>query len=261
MKHVLVRLAFLGFLFPSLAFVNPALAEETIVIAAEDDWPPYSSIKADRSGPEGFTPELVRAVFKLKGVDVRFLTVPFARCLHYAETGRTVGCFNATIVEGNRNTFHWHPTPMFSEELAIFARSDQPGDHLTLKDLEGQTVSVTIGYTYPTELMQNQAITRFAATSDAQQLRMLATGRVRFALVNTMPGYLRIHAEPSLQGRIRQVGRVSVDGFWVAFSKAHPDGKRMAGIFEDGLQQLKASGRYDEMLEAFRRRIGYQPGK
>jgi polar amino acid transport system substrate-binding protein len=253
MKRILRRLAVLAL---SLLPVLPALAGETIVIAAEDDWPPYSSVKADKSGPEGVTPELVRAAFKLKGVEVRFLTVPFARCLHYAETGRAVGCFNATIVEGNRNTFHWHATPMFSEELAIFARSDLGEDQLTLKDLEGQTVSITIGYTYPTELMHNQRIVKFSATSDAQQLRMLATGRVRYALVNTLPGYLRINADPALRGRIQRVGQISVDGFWIAFSKTHPDGKRMAGVFEEGLQQLKASGRYDIMLRNFRKRVG-----
>lgn len=258
MKRILRRLVVVA--LPLLP-VLPAMAGETVVIAAEDDWPPYSSVKADKSGPEGVTPELVRAAFKLKGVEVRFLTVPFARCLRYAETGRAVGCFNATIVEDNRDTFHWHATPLFSEELAIFARSDLHEDQLTLKDLEGQTVSITIGYTYPTEFMRNPRIIKFPVNSDQQQLRMLASGRVRYAVVNTMPGYLRINADPSMQGKIRRVGRISVDGFWIAFSRQHPDGKRMAGVFEEGLQQLKASGRYDQMLEAFRHRVGYRAGK
>lgn len=258
MKSIIGRLAVCLALFQlSLAC---ALARETVIIAAEDDWPPYSSINADRTGPEGLTPDLVRAAFDTQGIDVSFLTVPFARCLRYTETGRTVGCFNATIVADNRDTYYWHPTPMFNEELAIFARSDVRGDKLTLKDLEGETVSITIGYTYPTDLMSNPRIIKFPVNSDQQQLRMVATGRVRFAVVNTMPGYLRINADPSMQGKIRRVGRISVDGFWIAFSRQHPDGKRMAERFEAGLQQLKASGRYDEMLAAFRRRVGFRPG-
>lgn len=232
------------------------LTRETVVIAAEDDWPPYSSSDADRTDPEGLSPDLVRAAFDTQGVDVRFLTVPFARCLHYAEIGRAVGCFNATIVPGNRNAYYWHPTPMFTEELAIFARSDQRDDKLSLKDLEGQTVSVTIGYTYPTELMNNPKITKFPVNSDQQQLRMLASGRVRFAVVNTTPGHLRINADPALKGKIRQVGRISVDGFWIAFSRRHPDGRRMAETFETGLLALKASGRYDSMMRSFRQRVG-----
>lgn len=231
-------------------------ARDSVVIAAEDDWPPYSSSNADRSAPVGLSPDLVRAAFDTQGIDVHFLTVPFARCLHYAEIGRAVGCFNTTIVAGNRDTFHWHHTPMFSEELAIFARSDQRSDKLTLQDLEGHTVSVTIGYTYPTEFMNNPRITRFPVNSDQQQLRMLANGRVQFALVNTVPGQLRINADPDLKGKIRRVGRISVDGFWIAFSKRHPDGRRMADTFEAGLRELKASGRYDSMMRDFRKRIG-----
>jgi ABC-type amino acid transport substrate-binding protein len=45
-----------------------ACAQNPVVtVAAEDDWAPYSSMKADKSGPEGFSPDLVQAVFKLKG--------------------------------------------------------------------------------------------------------------------------------------------------------------------------------------------------
>lgn len=238
---------------------GPAWSRESVTIAAEDDWPPYSSIKADKSGPEGFAPELVRAAFDTQGMDVRFLTVPFARCLRYAETGRAVGCFDATVVEENKDTYYWHTTPMFSEELAIFARSDVTRDNLTMKDLQGQTISTTIGYTYPTELMQDAQIKKFPVDSDLQQLRMVASGNVRYAIVNTMPGYLRINSDPALKGKVRRVGRISLDGFWIAFSKRHADGKRMSEVFEKGLQALKTSGRYDEMLTVFRKRLGYRP--
>ena len=144
---------------------------------------------------------------------------------------------------------------MFSEELAIFARSDVQKENMTLMDLEGQTVSITIGYTYPTEFMQNSRIKKFSVDSDLQQLRMVAMGHVRYAIVNTMPGYLRINSDPSLKGKLRRVGRIGLDGFWVAFSKRHADGKRMSKLFEVGLQKLKASGRYDDMVTALHKRL------
>ena len=231
------------------------LARESVLIAAEDDWAPYSSIKSDKSGPEGLAPELVTAAFDEMGFDVEYLTVPFARCMHYAETGRTVGCFNATIVQGNRDTFHWHSTPMFTEELAIFARNEVTTDNLSLADLEGETVSLTIGYTYPTHFLKNNLINKFPVNSDDYQIRMLATGRVDYALLNTMPAYYRIHADPTFQGKIRRVGQISEDGFWVAFSKNHPDGKRMAEVFEKGLDQLHENGRYEKITHDFHLRL------
>lgn len=248
-------------LLASMVLAPVSMARETVLIAVEDDWAPYASVKADKSGPEGLTVDLIQAAFDVQGIDVQFLTVPFARCLLYAETGRTVGCANATIVAGNRDAYIWHPTPLFSEELAIFARSGSGNESvdLTLKDLEGETVSVTIGYTYPTEFLDNPRIVKYPVNSDALQLQMLVNGRVKYALLNTMPAYLRINAQVDLRDKVRRVGRVSNDGFWVAFSKRHVDGARFAEALEAGLKKLHASGRYAAMLKAFRQRVGYQP--
>lgn len=233
-----------------------ACGRETVILAAEDDWPPYSSIKADRSGPEGFSPDLVRAVFDLKGIDVKFLTVPFARCLHYARTGRVAGCFNTSRVDENREEYYWHPTPMFTEALALFERSDAEPGFQGLKDLEGKLVGVTIGYTYSVDLTHLPRVTIVRANSDVQQLRMLLAGRIHYALLNTMPAYLRINEDPALQGRIRLARTLAEDGFWLAFSRQHADGRRLSLLFEEGLTELKASGRYDAMMSDFRKRVG-----
>ncbi|MBL8444956.1 MAG: hypothetical protein JNK52_12985, partial [Zoogloeaceae bacterium] len=53
-----------------------------------------------------------------------------------------------------------------------------------------------------------------------------------------------------------KVGTVSLDGFWIAFSKVHPDGERYSQTFETGLQALRASGRYAELEAAFRKSLG-----
>lgn len=229
-----------------------AMATEVVTVAAEDDWAPYSSMRADRSGPEGLAPALVKAAFKTQDVEVQFQVVPFSRCLHYAEKGSVVGCFDTTRTEANKDQFYWHPTPLFREELGIFGRVDAPSRELTQKDLEGQTVGVTIGYTYPTDFMQNPRITKLSATSDGNLVKMLVARRVNYILLNTMPGYYRIKYEPALKGQIKRVGAIRLDSFWVSFSRAHPDGKRMSEVFERGLQAIKANGEYDRMMQAFK---------
>jgi polar amino acid transport system substrate-binding protein len=228
----------------------------TITIAAEDDWAPYSSMKADKSGPEGFSPDLVRAVFKLKGVDVKYVAVPFVRCLQMVKTGKAVACFDTTITDENKDEFYWHKTPIFEEGLAIFGLVDGAKTDLTTLGLEGSTVGITTGYTYPTDFMLNKKIKKFEANSDEQLLKMLAAKRVQFVILNTMPGLMRIKNDASLKGKIKQVGLISKDGFWLNFSKIHPDGKRMAEVFEAGLLEFKASGRYDKMQADFKQRLG-----
>ena len=232
-----------------------ATATEVVTVAAEDDWAPYSSMRADRTGPEGLAPALVKAAFKTQDVEVRFQVVPFSRCLHYAEKGTVVGCFDTTRTESNKDLFYWHPTPLFKEELAIFARSEVQASEMKQKDLEGQSVGITIGYTYPTDFMQNPRITRLSAVSDGNLVKMLVARRVNYILLNTMPGYYRIKQEPALKGQIKRVGAFGMDSFWVSFSRAHPDGKRLSEEFERGLQAIKANGEYDRMLTAFKREL------
>ncbi len=175
---------------------------ETITLVAEDDWAPYSSIKPDQSGPQGLTPDLVKKVFKTKGIDVQYVTLPFARCMYYALIGKSVGCFEATITKENKDQYYWHSTPLFVEGVSVFAQASTQQQDVKIKDMEGKTVGYTIGYTYSPEILQNKRIKTFGATSDRHQLDMLAAGRIQYALINTVPGILLINKYPKLKNKI-----------------------------------------------------------
>ncbi|MBB6340587.1 polar amino acid transport system substrate-binding protein [Pseudomonas fluvialis] len=228
---------------------------ERILIAAEDDWPPYSARQADSPEPAGFTPALVREIFARRDIAVEFITVPFSRCLHYAQTGYAVACFNVTITDANRDQYYWHPTPMFHEGLAIFARRGRFQPELSGKDLQGHRVGITNAYTYPSDFMQNPKIERAVARSDANLLNMLIKGRVDFIIMNSLPGQLRI-LEEKLGPQIERVGMISLDGFWLSFSRNHPDGERLSKIFEEELVRLMASGRVAELELEMKTRLG-----
>ncbi|GHE22010.1 substrate-binding periplasmic protein [Halomonas urumqiensis] len=232
---------------------------ESLLIAAENDWAPYSWVD-DEGKLSGLSPQIVEASFALKGIDVEFITVPFSRCLHYAKTGRTDACFNATITEGNRDDYYWHNSPMFNEELAIFALSDRRKDDVSAEDLKGSVVGTTIGYTYPTALMEDSDIQHLPVNSDEQQLKLLLIDRLDYAIVNTMPAYLRINADEEMRGNIHRVGQISLDGFWLAFSRENSDGQRLAELFESGLQEFENNGGYQALLEKFYEEIGYATG-
>lgn len=248
-----LRTALIGIL---IALGNLHAATNTIVIAAEDDWPPYSYKGPSPGEPLGFTPELVREAFRIKGVNVIFETVPYSRCMQLVKTGKVTACFNTNKNEENTPEYHWHATPIFDEGVSYFALSEVDGKDLKIKDLEGSTVGVTSGYAYAPAFMRNEKIRKFEANSDDHLLKMLLARRVRFALINTLPGLLRIRNDPAYTGKIKIVGQLNVHGFFLNFSKATPEGKQMADLFEAGLQELKKSGKYDRMYTEFRKRIG-----
>jgi polar amino acid transport system substrate-binding protein len=237
----------------ALSLATALASAAPLVIAVEDDWPPFAT--AEREGGErvakGLAVELVRAAFETQGIEVQFQPVPFARCMLLARSSRVLGCFNATQTLENRGQYLWHEPPMFVEELAIYGRQAGLGRDLAAADLRGRRVGVTNGYTYPTSVMQDPAIERHTATSDAALLRMLAADRVDYILINHTPAQLRLQADATLRAAgIRRVGRISLDGFWLAFSIAHPQGAEMAARFGDGLQRLRRNGQYPAGLQA-----------
>lgn len=231
------------------------LAAAPLIIGAEDDWAPYCERDKTSGQPRGLAPELVKAVFAAQGIDVTFRTLPFARCMHDAKSNKMLGCFDATITEENRYQYYWHETPMFEEDLAIFALASETRRDLQLTSLEGKSVGITLGYTYPTDFMENPRITRFQAKSDAQILDMLVLGRVDYILMNGMPGYLKIQ-QKQLTSKVVKVGKISTDGFWLAFSRTHPRGEEMAKLFEEGLQKIKNNGTYEALVRDFEAKLG-----
>ncbi len=252
---------FLACLIAGLVLAGSCRAgAETIRIAAEDDWPPYSSavtVAGQAQQPQGFAVDLVREVFASQGMRVEFVTVPFSRCLVYTLNGSVAGCFNVGKTQANQDDFIWTPTPLLAEDLAVFARADAPVQgEVGVAELRDHAVGYTMGYTYATELMTDPRITRYGASSDQQLLRMLLARRVDYILLNRLPGELRIQDNPAFRGKVKFVGKLSTDSFWLAFSKAHPDGRRLSQVFERGLGEFKRDGRYRSMMQAFRRSQG-----
>jgi polar amino acid transport system substrate-binding protein len=231
--------------------VAAAVSTRTVTIGAEDDWPPYSFRHSDGQ-LQGITPRLVQAALKLRGIEVRYEVLPFSRCMRDATVGRLAACFNASITAENKASYQWHPTPLFVEELGIFAKKRTGTSALTSRDLEGKTVGITRGYTYPSEVTRNPRIRLVEASSDLQLMKLLQAGRLEFALLNTLPAYWRMLQEGSLKGQIERVGAVSQDGFWLAVSRKHPQGTELAREIEAGLQQLKASGEYERLMQKAR---------
>lgn len=237
-------------------FLSALARAEAVKIAVEDDWAPYAALNADRTAPEGFSVDVVREAFATQGFEVEFVTVPFARCMHYALIGTTVGCFNTGKRIPDADQYHWHTTPLLHEHLTVFAHHSAPEQDLTLADLEGRSVGYVVGYTYGPEFLENPAIHRYGVDSDERMIHMLAAQRLDFIVLAEMSGHYKIRRIPEAENKLKKVGVITSGTLWLAFSKNHPDGERMTAIFETGLQALMKNGRYAELEAEMRRSLG-----
>ena len=75
---------------------------------------------------------------------------------------------------------------------------------------------------------------------------------VDWAPCSSLPGDHRISHDPRARGQIKRGGAIDMDGFWVCFSRTHPDGQRLSQVLENGLLAIQRSGEHDHLLTAFK---------
>lgn len=241
-----------------LCLASGTATARTLTLAAEDDYYPFS---AEVDGElVGLIPELVRAAFRSRDMEVEFRTMPYARVLMLVRNGTMAGGFTGAIDDSNASTFHWHDTPLGVVRLAIWGRKSDSASGLTAADMEGRTVAVTRGFFYTDAIDHNDRVQKAVAPSDESSLKMLALDRVDFALVTERIGHsiLESATSPQLQGKVEVVGQIARVPLHAFFSRAHPRGEEAAEQFQRGLEAIRASGEFDRI---HRRWLppGYEP--
>lgn len=238
----------LGLLFALCTFT--ASASETVTIGAEDDWTPFSSKGGE--GAKGFAVDIVRESFKAAGVEVKFETMPYARCMNIAKSGEIAACFNTARNRILDKDFLWHTKPLFSARINIYAPVDSTESGLTTKSLEGKTVGVTNGYEYGDEFDANTRIKREVARQDELGFKKVLAKRTEYMIAYEKVANAIFLKNKELKGKFKVVGIVAEPGLFIAFSKKHPDGAKFVTRFNEGYEAILKNGKYQAIESQWR---------
>jgi polar amino acid transport system substrate-binding protein len=241
MPDRLLRILRAGLVWIALC-VGPAGAiAAPLIIAAEDDWAPYSSVEKGRA--EGMAVEIVRAIFAEAGLEATLVPMPYERCMEETASGRIQGCFDTVPDAKLRRNFLFHAKPLFTERPLILVRKEKSSGVLTVRDLRGQRVIVTNGYNYGNDFESDTTIERVNAIGDLNALRMLHYGNAEYAIV-----YERVLSQ-LLKGKgqefkdsFRTAGALPVAELYISFSRATLDAKNVLGRFDAAHLRLIKSG-------------------
>lgn len=217
---------------------------DTIRIAAEDNWPPFS----DERG-EGLSRQLVETAFKSQGYAIETLVVPYARALHYTEHGTTDAVWNLTRQQSTEETFLLHQLPLFQATSSFYYQSST-ADYQTVADIPDKTVvGVIIGYEYGDLYEQHKDRFRLVAVSTHPQLiALLADNKIDLAIFfdDVLRHYQQQMPSPVTEFRRGQVNHQS--HLFVGFDKNDPQSAKRADALDRGLRALHASGDYQRLL-------------
>lgn len=222
-----------------------------LVFVTGTDYPPFTG--RDLPGGGLFT-DLVRALYRDIGVEIKIVFRPWRRGYLGARNGRFLGTFPYIHTPKRAEDFHysapvWHP----KQRLMVLPDSTLKAERVA--DLAGRSYCNPLGYTTRRGLEALHAAGRIDRQTPARMsdcLRMLVRGRVDFVPIGIMQG--RAMARDVLGG-VDQVRFVDVglpdDQLHVLFSRNLDDGAAQRDRFDAALARFRESGRAEAIVRDY----------
>ncbi len=225
-------------------------AAQTVTIGVEDDWAPYSSIMNGQT--RGFAADLVRESFAAVDVEVKFVALPYVRCMAMAKLGTLAGCLGAVPNRLIADYYLWSTVPLFKARMKVYALARSGERGLTAGSLEGKTVGVTRGYQYGDEFDLNAKVRREVSNRNDQGFRKLLAGRMQYMAAEEKSAKMVFARYPAeFGGKFRDVGMVATPGLYLAFTQKSPDGANYLEKFNSGYAIIIKRGRYKALETAW----------
>ena len=240
-----------------LLFVFPAhlVISETLTLRA-DPWYPYNGYP--ESEKPGYIIEVARMILKKHDIKLDYQILEWEMSLRQARSGDidcVVGAYKTDAPD-----FIYPSQALGVDIVAFFARSDAPDwQYENLSSLYNKRIGVIAAYSY------GEDIDRFiAANADTQWLhisrgddplarniRMVLAGRLDMLIESHVVLKAKLQ-EMKLTGQIKMLDQLPAgDKLYIACSPENPESKRYVRLLDEGLIQLRNTGKLDTILAAY----------
>lgn len=239
-ENVLVR-TLIGVLVSALLIAPAALART--VTFASGDWSPYQGDNLPHGGPAA---QVVSEAFAQEGWTVEYRYLPWARGLESTRQAELDGTFLYSY-NAERGEIFLYSDPVISLETVVFYRNDKPVSWENPDDLKGKVLGAVVAYDYGF-VTEAAGFTLDRVGAPENNYRKLQAGRVDAVLEEVQVG-LGLARSVGAADQISFFAKpIKADPYHLIVSRDHPEGQLIIDTFNAGLQKLKDSGRFDEIL-------------
>lgn len=214
------------------------------------EWSPYLGQNLPH---HGVASRIVEEAFALQGVQVQWEFYPWASALRSAEQGKSDGAA-VWLRSPEREQAFFISTPVVDSSYFLFHRKDQPFDWQQVSDLQGKRVGGAIDYDYGQAFQQAEKIGQLQVkrlSNEEQGLRMVLAGRLDVFPMDKVVAFDLLHSHFSAAER-RQLSfhplPLRSDSLHLLLSRQVPGNEAMLQRFNQGLQQLRESGKVSQYL-------------
>jgi len=218
-----------------LTICQNCAAIESITLAVENSWPPYS----DKNG-NGISKDVIQAAYNSVNVKVEFIAVPYARALKMAELGQVDGAFNVTKQKSTIEIFNFGKNPILQATASFYYHNDSTMNFTSANEIPKETsVGVIIGYEYGDKYEINKSrFSEIRVNNQTQLIELLKKKRIDVAImfddvVKSKLKKMGLNVNDIKKGKINHKSEI-----YVAFSKLKDTNNAMK-LLDVGLVNTK----------------------
>lgn len=211
-------------------------------------WPPYM----ENTPPHfGVISHIVTLAFAKHGTPVTYGFFPWSRALMLARKGLWDGSAAWTCRPEMLKHFHFSD-PIVAHNYVLFHRASMEFDWDEVEDLESYRIGLTQDYNYGEtfeEAVAAGTINVEKTTSDIANFRKLAAGRIDLFPMEPAVGMTMLQ-ELKLENKITfHSTPLQSDYLYLILSRRVPETERYLEDFNEGLRELRESGRLEELID------------
>ncbi len=239
-KCILITLALLAIL-GCAGSDDGARSERTVLkIGTDATYPPFETIAPDTGEPDGFDIDLIKAICQINGWRPEFIVTPFDGIIPGLRNRKYDVVISAMTITPERAAVVDFSEPYYLAGQTIAV----PLDDSIITDVDhlvGKRVGVQLGTTGELMAKRMDGLHVFSFDNIGAAFIDMANGNLD-AVLNDFPtsqAYIKKHGTAKTVGRI-----LSTEFYGMAVRKG--EGQLLESI-NGALQQLKSSGRYDQL--------------
>ncbi|WP_215396940.1 substrate-binding periplasmic protein [Rheinheimera oceanensis] len=229
-------------------FCNPLPAQtDTVLLSSSNYYPHY----AEDLPQQGTVSEIIRQAFLLQGISIEIDFMPFARAYRESQQANYIGLV-AAWYDDKRAEHFYYSQPLYANQIVFFKRKDITVSYRDYADLVQQKLRMAVvqGYLHLPGLLES-GITTVQVATDEQAFQMLARGRVDLVPADKLNGlYLIDEKLPQYAGQLDwMTPALEQRPMYLLLSKKDPRSEMLIQRFNTGLQQLRQSGQYQQIID------------
>lgn len=214
------------------------------------NWPPYYAETIEGFGP---VYQITHEAFALKGYSTSVQFIPWKRALQAVAAGDADMVLGAYDTPQRQQTYRVTNELVQVKEYVVGSKDNGITQFNGFADLKGYKFGIVPGYVHAPPFEQAGYLDKVTLASDIQRLKMLVSGRIDFYVQDASVLKMDLKQIPSIDRNkvILLQPAISELNLYNLISRHIPDSERLEKDFNSGLDQLKKSGRYQQILNSY----------